>query len=107
MVLAADTLGFGERGVLPYAQQQQLAANFFARGRSLAGFTALEDLQLAAFLAAQPQVKQGQISALGFSMGASTRVPTNCMSRCSPPVRRIPASCWRMNRAWVSRWKPA
>lgn len=70
VVLAADTLGFGERGVLPYAQQQQLAANFFARGRSLAGFTALEDLQLAAFLAAQPQVKQGQISALGFSMGA-------------------------------------
>jgi len=55
---------------LAYAQQQQLAANFLARGRSLAGFVALEDQQLAAFLAAQPQVKTGQISALGFSMGA-------------------------------------
>lgn len=70
VVLAADTLGFGERGPVAYAQQQQLAANFLARGRSLAGFTALEDLQLAAFLAAQPEVKTGQISALGFSMGA-------------------------------------
>ncbi len=70
VVLAADTLGFGDRGPIAYAQQQQLAANFLARGRSLAGFTALEDQQLAAFLAAQPVVKQGQISALGFSMGA-------------------------------------
>lgn len=70
VVLAADTLGFGERGPLAYAQQQQLAANFLARGRSLAGFTALEDQQLASFLAAQPLVKSGQISALGFSMGA-------------------------------------
>ena len=70
VVLAADTLGFGERGPVVYAQQQQLAANFLARGRSLAGFAALEDLQLAAFLAAQPLVQKGQISALGFSMGA-------------------------------------
>lgn len=70
VVLAADTLGFGERGPIAYTQQQQLAANFLARGRSLAGFAALEDQQLAAFLAAQPQVKKGQISALGFSMGA-------------------------------------
>lgn len=70
VVLAADTIGFGERGPVAYAQQQQLAANFLARGRSLAGFAALEDLQLAAFLAAQPLVKKGQISALGFSMGA-------------------------------------
>ncbi|WP_164852231.1 dienelactone hydrolase family protein [Rheinheimera riviphila] len=70
VVLAADTLGFGDRGPIAYAQQQQLAANFLARGRSLAGFAALEDQQLAAFLAAQPVVKKGQISALGFSMGA-------------------------------------
>jgi len=70
VVLAADTLGFGERGPLAYAQQQQLAANFLARGRSLAGFAALEDQQLAAFLAAQPLVKKGHVSALGFSMGA-------------------------------------
>lgn len=70
VVLAADTLGFGERGAIPYIQQQQLAANFLARGRSLAGFAALEDQQLAAFLAAQPFVKSGQVSALGFSMGA-------------------------------------
>lgn len=70
VVLAADTLGFGERGPVAYAQQQQLAANFLARGRSLAGFVALEDQQLAAFLAAQPVVKTGHISALGFSMGA-------------------------------------
>jgi len=70
VVLAADTLGFGERGPVGYGQQQQLAANFLARGRSLAGFSAVEDLQLAAFLAAQPMVNKRQISALGFSMGA-------------------------------------
>ncbi|MBU2426270.1 MAG: dienelactone hydrolase family protein [Gammaproteobacteria bacterium] len=70
VVLAADTLGFGERGPIAYVQQQQLAANFLARGRSLAGFSALEDQQLAAFLASQPMVKTGHISALGFSMGA-------------------------------------
>lgn len=88
VVLAADTLGFGERGSMldpaqqqalsqtavsapmQYTEQQQLAANFLARGHSLAGFTALEDLQLAAFLASRPEVKPGHISALGFSMGA-------------------------------------
>lgn len=88
VVLAADTLGFGERGsmlgptqqqaagnqavstAIQYTEQQQLAANFLARGHSLAGFVALEDLQLAAFLASQPEVKQNHISALGFSMGA-------------------------------------
>jgi dienelactone hydrolase len=88
VVLAADTLGFGERGSvldqaqqqaagnqamstsIQYTEQQQLAANFLARGYSLAGFVALEDLQLAAFLASQPEVKQKHISALGFSMGA-------------------------------------
>ncbi len=87
VVLAADTLGFGERGSMPdpaeqathqpglsatmhYTEQQQLAANLLARGHSLAGFVALEDLQLAAFLARQPEVKPKHISALGFSMGA-------------------------------------
>lgn len=87
VVLAADTLGFGERGsmsdpavqaagqqglgaTMHYTEQQQLAANLLARGHSLAGFVALEDLQLAAFLASQPEVKPKHISALGFSMGA-------------------------------------
>ena len=70
IVLAADTLGFGERGPINYQDQQQLAANFLARGRSLAGFTALEDLALAQFLAGQAAVRTDQITALGFSMGA-------------------------------------
>jgi dienelactone hydrolase len=70
VVLAGDMLGFGERGPLPYSQQQQLAANFQARGLSLSGFVALEDQMLANWLARRPEVASGQLSAVGFSLGA-------------------------------------
>lgn len=69
LVLAADSLGFGERGPLNSDAQQALAANFFQLGRSLAGLAAYEDLRLAAFLAQLPQVDNSRIAALGFSMG--------------------------------------
>lgn len=70
VVLAADMLGFGERGPLLYQQQQQLAANFQARGLSLSGFVALEDQMLAGWLARRAEVARGQLSAVGFSLGA-------------------------------------
>jgi dienelactone hydrolase len=67
LVLLADAPGFGERGPLQYAEQQQLAANLQAQGVSLAGLMAREDEAAAAFLARQPGVKG--IAAVGFSMG--------------------------------------
>lgn len=70
LVLAADTLGWGERGPLNYDAQQALAANFLQLGRSLAGFTAFEDLRLAAFLTQLPATDSKRIAAIGFSMGA-------------------------------------
>ncbi|CAM5218443.1 dienelactone hydrolase family protein [Alishewanella longhuensis] len=70
VVLAADTLGWGERGPLTYDTQQALAANFLQLGRSLAGFAAYEDLRLAAFLKQLPATDASKIAAVGFSMGA-------------------------------------
>ncbi len=67
LVLLADAPGFGARGPLKYAEQQQLAANLQAQGVSLAGLMAREDEAAAAFLARQPGVKG--IAAVGFSMG--------------------------------------
>lgn len=70
IVLAGDALGFGQRGPLRYEQQQQLAANMQAHGYSLAGLIALEDLQMAHFLANQAEVDNARVSAVGFSFGA-------------------------------------
>jgi len=70
IVLAGDAPGFGQRGPLRYAQQQQLAANMQAHGYSLAGLIALEDLQMAHFLANQAEVDKARVSAVGFSFGA-------------------------------------
>jgi dienelactone hydrolase len=67
LVLLADAPGFGARGPIQYAEQQQLAANLQAQGGSLAGLMAREDEAAAAFLARQPGVKG--IAAVGFSMG--------------------------------------
>lgn len=69
LVLAADTLGWGERGPLTADAQQALAANFFQLGRSIAGLAAFEDMRLARFLAQMPAVDKQRIAALGFSMG--------------------------------------
>lgn len=67
LVLLADAPGFGARGPIKYAEQQQLAANLQAQGASLAGLMAREDEAAAAFLARQPGVKG--VAAVGFSMG--------------------------------------
>lgn len=67
LVLLADAPGFGERGPIQYAEQQQLAANLQAQGFSLAGLMAREDEAAAAFLAKQPGVRG--VAAIGFSMG--------------------------------------
>lgn len=67
LVLLADAPGFGARGPIQYAEQQQLAANLQAQGVSLAGLMAREDEAAAAFLARQSGVKG--IAAVGFSMG--------------------------------------
>lgn len=69
LVLAADTLGWGERGPLAANEQQALAANFYQLGRSMAGLAAYEDRRLAAFLKQLPETDDNRIAALGFSMG--------------------------------------
>ncbi len=70
VVLAADALGWGDRGPLTGDAQQALAANSFNLGTSLAGILAQEDVRAAAFLASQPQVDRRRVAAIGFSMGA-------------------------------------
>lgn len=65
-VLVADAPGFGERGPIRYADQQQLAASFLARGGSLAGRVAREDQALAVWLSQQ---LQQPVLAVGFSFG--------------------------------------
>ncbi|MBV2128701.1 dienelactone hydrolase family protein [Arsukibacterium indicum] len=70
LVVAADTLGWSDRGPMEFSQQQALASNFFLMGRSLAGMAAYEDLQLVHFIRQLPAVDNMRVSALGFSMGA-------------------------------------
>lgn len=60
LVLAADTLGFGERGPVLYEQQQQLAANLLATGHSLSGLSAYEDIQLAQIFSTKTPCAQRQ-----------------------------------------------
>lgn len=94
LVLAADTLGFGERGPLQYEEQQQLAANLMATGHSLSGLSAWEDMQLAKFLAQQPQVPAGKIVAVGFSMGAYRAWQVAALSE---HIQAAAAICWFNN----------
>lgn len=91
LVLAADTLGFGERGPVQYEQQQQLAANMLATGHSLSGLSAFEDMQLAKFLASQPHVPKGKVAALGFSMGAYRAWQVAALSE---HIQAVAAICW-------------
>lgn len=70
LVVAADTLGWSDRGPIEFSQQQALASNFFLMGRSLAGMAAYEDLQLVRFIRQMPAVDSERVAALGFSMGA-------------------------------------
>jgi len=91
LVLAADTSGFGERGPIQYEQQQQLAANLLATGHSLSGLSAYEDMQLAQFLAQQPDVPKGKIAAIGFSMGAYRAWQVAALSE---HIQAAAAICW-------------
>ena len=70
LVVAADTLGWSDRGPIAFAQQQALASNFLLMGRSLAGFAAYEDLQLVQFIKQLPAADPQRLAVLGFSMGA-------------------------------------
>lgn len=91
LVLAADTLGFGERGPVLYEQQQQLAANLLATGYSLAGLSAYEDMQLAQFLAQRPNAPKGKVAAIGFSMGAYRAWQVAALS---VHIQAAAAICW-------------
>jgi dienelactone hydrolase len=91
LVLAADTLGFGERGPVQYDQQQQLAANLMATGHSLAGLAAYEDIELAKFLSRQPHVPAGKVAAIGFSMGAYRAWQVAALSE---HIQAAAAVCW-------------
>ncbi|MDQ0797048.1 dienelactone hydrolase family protein [Streptomyces sp. B1I3] len=97
-VLAVDTLGWGDRGPLAYGDQQALAANFLQLGTSLAGLAAHEDIRAAAFLATLPQVDEGRVGALGFSMGAYRAWQ---LSALSDGVRAAAAVCWMTTVAGV------
>ncbi|WP_215397314.1 dienelactone hydrolase family protein [Rheinheimera oceanensis] len=70
LVLAADTLGWSDRGPVEFSAQQALAGNIFMLGRSLAGMAAYEDLRLVEYLKQLPQADSSSLAVLGFSMGA-------------------------------------
>ncbi|MER6789156.1 dienelactone hydrolase family protein [Streptomyces sp. NPDC000658] len=69
-VLAADALGWGDRGPLSYDRQQALASTFYHLGSFLAGLMAREDARAAGFLAGLDRVDRRRVAAVGFSMGA-------------------------------------
>ncbi|MFF3843688.1 dienelactone hydrolase family protein [Streptomyces sp. NPDC002328] len=91
VVLAADALGWSDRGPLAYEQQQALASNFFNLGSSLAGLMAREDVRAAGFLAGLDRVDRRRIAALGFSMGAFRAWQTAALS---DDIAATAAVCW-------------
>ncbi|WP_426569747.1 dienelactone hydrolase family protein [Streptomyces canus] len=91
VVLAADALGWGDRGPLAYDQQQALAGNFYHLGSSLAGLMAREDARAAGFLARLDRVDRRRIAAVGFSMGAFRAWQTAALS---DDVAAAAAVCW-------------
>jgi dienelactone hydrolase len=90
-VLAADALGWGDRGPLAYAQQQALAGSLYQLGSSLAGLMAREDARAAAFLAGLDRVDGRRVAALGFSMGAFRAWQTAALS---DDVAAAACVCW-------------
>ncbi|MFF8967813.1 dienelactone hydrolase family protein [Streptomyces sp. NPDC014995] len=91
VVLAADALGWGDRGPLAYDQQQALASNFYHLGSSLAGLMAREDARAAGFLARLDRVDRRRIAAVGFSMGAFRAWQTAALT---DDVAATAAVCW-------------
>lgn len=70
VVLAVDSLGWSDRGIIKYENQQALESNLLNLGVSLAGLMAYEDMRSADFLASLPEVNKNKVAAVGFSMGA-------------------------------------
>lgn len=66
VVLAIDTLGWGERQGNGYEAQQALASNLFNLGTSYASIIAQEDIKSAEFLTSLPQVDKNKVAAIGF-----------------------------------------
>ncbi|GKQ38298.1 dienelactone hydrolase family protein [Streptomyces sp. A012304] len=91
VVLAADALGWGDRGPVTYDQQQALASNFYHLGSSLAGLMAREDARAAGFLARLDRVDRRRIAAVGFSMGAFRAWQTAALS---DDIAAAASVCW-------------
>ncbi|MGC0332800.1 dienelactone hydrolase [Streptomyces sp. SAI-170] len=91
VVLAADALGWGDRGPLAHAQQQALASSLYQLGSSLAGLMAREDARAAGFLAGLDRVDGRRVAALGFSMGAFRAWQTAALS---DDIAAAASVCW-------------
>jgi dienelactone hydrolase len=70
VVLAVDALGWSDRGIIAYPDQQALASNMMNLGSSLGGLMAYEDMRAADFLVSSAIVNKEKVAAIGFSMGA-------------------------------------
>ena len=91
VVLAVDSLGWGDRSGLTYDGQQALASNLFNLGSSLAGLIAAEDVRAAALLASLPMVDRRRIAAVGFSMGGYRAWQVAALS---DQVAATVSACW-------------
>lgn len=78
VVLATDALGWGDRAVEGYEDQQALASNLFGLGSSWAGLIAVEDLAATAYLSTLSDSRQ--VVCLGHSMGAFRSWQLNALS---------------------------
>lgn len=99
-VLCLDALGWGGRQAGGYEGQQALAANAAGLGWSLAGITAAEDVQAAAWLAAQPGIDAGRVGAFGFSFGGFRAWQVAALS---PVVMAAASVGWMAERAALMR----
>ena len=99
-VLCLDAPGWGGRRAGDYDGQQALAANALGLGWSLAGLTAGEDVQAAAWLAAQPGIDAARIGAFGFSFGGFRAWQVAALS---PHVRATASLSWMAGRAALMR----
>jgi len=91
IVLSVDALGWGDRVANGYEGQQQLAANLFNLGSSLAGIMAVEDVRSAEFLSSLPDVDTKRVAAVGFSLGAFRAWQVGALS---DQIKAVVADCW-------------
>lgn len=90
-VLAIDALGWGDRSVGDYENQQALAANLMQFGLSWAGIIAAHDNWSANLLCELPGVDAGRMGALGLSMGAFRAWQ---LAAVSPHIKAFASICW-------------